>query len=292
MGHYGTTLRTVDGTIYIDSITNAKSEYQIEEKINDTNENINKIKSRLLQLATCTPKDVFTSDEDGDVLSKLNSEFESNWEWLEEEMVDNVEAHFAQKIIDDWKYSNKNAKFDELISPQEKYADTSLSLQEIEDKEKDKSIDDILNRAKNSLSMNSYNDRYKINEKYAAYFNNELYVDLYGEWMFDTAEEAHNKVKSAINTNAPWAINKEYVTENKEFILSLIPLIDWNVLNKDKEKYNSFYEPVTNADEYKALVDMIINGKPVKTDLIRLSSTMENAYSNIIDSHIEIRRII
>ena len=292
MGHYGTTLRTVDGTIYIDSITNAKSEYQIEEKINDTNENINKIKSRLLQLATCTPKDVFTADEDGDVLSKLNSEFESNWEWLEEEMSENIEANFAQKIIDEWKYSNKNAKFDELISPQEKYDDAMPSLQEIEDKEKDKSIDDILNRAKNSLSMNSYNDRYKINEKYAAYFNGELYVDLYGEWLFDSAEEAHDKVKSAINTNAPWAINKEYVTENKEFILSLIPLINWEVLNKDKEKYNSFYEPVTNADEYKALVDMIINGKPVKTDLIRLSSTMENAYSNIIDSHIEIRRII
>ena len=292
MGHYGTTLRTVDGTIYIDSITNAKSEYQIEEKINDTNENINKIKSRLLQLATCTPKDVFTADEDGDVLSKLNSEFENNWEWLEEEMSENIEANFAQKIIDEWKYSNKNAKFDELISPQEKYDDKMPSLKEIEDKEKDKSIDDILNRAKKSLSMNSYNDRYKINEKYAAYFNNELYVDLYGEWLFDTAEEAHDKVKSAINTNAPWTINKEYVAENKEFILSLIPLIDWDALIKEKEKYKSFYEPVANADEYKALVDMIINGKPVNTDFMRLTSTMENAYSNIIDSHIEVRRII
>ena len=290
MSHYGTTLRTVDGTIYIDSITNAKSEYQIEEKINDTNENINKIKSRLLQLATCTPKDVFTSDEDGDVLSKLNSEFESNWEWLEEEMSENIEANFAQKIIDDWKYSNKNAKFDELISPQEKYDDTSLSLQEIEDKEKDKSIDDILNRAKKSLSMNSYNDRYKINEKYAAFFGGELYVDLYGNWLWDSAEEAAKKAMSAINVSSPWRLDKEYVNDNKEFILSLTSFIDWQKIISDKG--NTFYKQCESPEEYNALVEKIINGDAESMDTMVLSSTMSNAYNNIVRSHIEIRRVI
>ena len=201
MGHYGTTLRTFDGTVYIDSIANAKSEYQIDEKIDETNANINKIKSRMLQLVTCTPKDVFTADAEEDVLHKITEEFENGWEWLEEEMSQNVEASLAKRIVEDWKYSDKNAKFNELISPQEKYDENVRTLKEIEDSDKDTSIDGIFDRAKKSMSLNSYNDRYKIKEKYAAFFDGELYVDLYGNWLWDSAEEASKKAMSAINVS-------------------------------------------------------------------------------------------
>ena len=290
MGHYGTTLRTFDGTVYIDSIANAKSEYQIDEKIDETNANINKIKSRMLQLVTCTPKDVFTPDGEEDVLHKITAEFENGWEWLEEEMSQNVEASLAKRIVEDWKYSDKNAKFNELISPQEKYDESVRTLKEIEDSDKDTSIDGIFDRAKKAMSLNSYNDRYKINEKYAAFFDGELYVDLYGNWLWDSAEEAAKKAMSAINVSSPWRLDKEYVNDNKEFILSLVSFIDWQKIISDKG--NTFYKQCESPEEYNALVEKIINGDAESMDTMVLSSTMSNAYNNIVRSHIEIRRVI
>ena len=290
MGHYGTTLRTFDGTVYIDSIANAKSEYQIDEKIDETNANINKIKSRMLQLVTCTPKDVFTADGEEDVLHKITEEFENGWEWLEEEMSQNVEASLAKRIVEDWKYSDKNAKFNELISPQEKYDESVRTLKEIEDSDKDTSIDGIFDRAKKAMGLNSYNDRYKIKEKYAAFFDGELYVDLYGNWLWDSAEEAAKKAMSAINVNSPWRLDKEYVNDNKEFILSLTSFIDWQKIISDKG--NTFYKQCENVEEYNALVEKIINGDAESMDTMVLSSTMSNAYNNIVRSHIEIRRVI
>ena len=272
MGHYGTTLRTFDGTVYIDSIANAKSEYQIDEKIDETNANINKIKSRMLQLVTCTPKDVFTPDGEEDVLHKITAEFENGWEWLEEEMSQNVEASLAKRIVEDWKYSDKNAKFNELISPQEKYDESVRTLKEIEDSDKDTSIDGIFDRAKKSMGLNSYNDRYKIKEKYAAFFDGELYVDLYGNWLWDSAEEAAKKAMSAINVNSPWRLDKEYVNENKEFILSLASFIDWQKIISDKG--NTFYKQCESPEEYNALVEKIINGDAESMDTMVLSSTM------------------
>ena len=290
MGHYGTTLRTFDGTVYIDSIANAKSEYQIDEKIDETNANINKIKSRMLQLVTCTPKDVFTADAEEDVLHKITEEFENGWEWLEEEMSQNVEASLAKRIVEDWKYSDKNAKFNELISPQEKYDESVRTLKEIEDSDKDTSIDGIFDRAKKSMSLNSYNDRYKIKEKYAAFFDGELYVDLYGNWLWDSVEEAAKKAMSAINVSSPWRLDKEYVNDNKEFILSLASFIDWQKIISDKG--NTFYKQCESPEEYNALVEKIINGDAESMDTMVLSSTMSNAYNNIVRSHIEIRRVI
>ena len=290
MGHYGTTLRTFDGTLYIDSIANAKSEYQIDEKIDETNANINKIKSRMLQLVTCTPKDVFTPDGEEDVLHKITAEFENGWEWLEEEMSQNVEASLAKRIVEDWKYSDKNAKFNELISPQEKYDESVRTLKEIEDSDKDTSIDGIFDRAKKAMSLNSYNDRYKIKDKYAAFFDGELYVDLYGNWLWDSAEEAAKKAMSAINVSSPWRLDKEYVNDNKEFILSLASFIDWQKIISDKG--NTFYKQCESPEEYNALVDKIINGDAESMDTMVLSSTMSNAYNNIVRSHIEIRRVI
>ena len=290
MGHYGTTLRTFDGTVYIDSIANAKSEYQIDEKIDETNANINKIKSRMLQLVTCTPKDVFTADAEEDVLHKITEEFENGWEWLEEEMSQNVEASLAKRIVEDWKYSDKNAKFNELISPQEKYDESVRTLKEIEDSDKDTSIDGIFDRAKKAMSLNSYNDRYKIKEKYAAFFDGELYVDLYGNWLWDSVEEASKKAMSAINVSSPWRLDKEYVNDNKEFILSLASFIDWQKIISDKG--NTFYKQCESPEEYNALVEKIINGDAESMDTMVLSSTMSNAYNNIVRSHIEIRRVI
>ena len=290
MGHYGTTLRTVDGTVYIDSIANAKSEYQIDEKIDETNANINKIKSRMLQLVTCTPKDVFTPDSEEDVLHKITAEFENGWEWLEEEMTQNVEASLAKRIVEDWKYSDKNAKFNELISPQEKYDESVRTLKEIEDSDKDTSIDGIFVRAKKAMSLNSYNDRYKIRDKYAAFFDGELYVDLYGNWLWDSADEAAKKAMSAINVNSPWRLDKEYVSDNKEFILSLASFIDWQKIISDKG--NTFYKQCESQEEYNALVEKIINGDAESMDTMILSSTMSNAYNNIVRSHLEIRRVI
>ena len=290
MGHYGTTLRTFDGTVYIDSIANAKSEYQIDEKIDETNANINKIKSRMLQLVTCTPKDVFTPDGEEDVLHKITAEFENGWEWLEEEMSQNVEASLAKRIVEDWKYSDKNAKFNELISPQEKYDESVRTLKEIEESDKDTSIDGIFDRAKKSMSLNSYNDRYKIKEKYAAFFDGELYVDLYGNWLWDSVEEAAKKAMSAINVSSPWRLDKEYVNDNKEFILSLASFIDWQKIISDKG--NTFYKQCESTEEYNALVEKIINGDAESMDTMVLSSTMSNAYNNIVMSHIEIRRVI
>ena len=290
MGHYGTTLRTFDGTVYIDSIANAKSEYQIDEKIDETNANINKIKSRMLQLVTCTPKDVFTPDSEEDVLHKITAEFENGWEWLEEEMSQNVEASLAKRIVEDWKYSDKNAKFNELISPQEKYDESVRTLKEIEESDKDTSIDGIFDRAKKSMSLNSYNDRYKIKEKYAAFFDGELYVDLYGNWLWDSAEEAAKKAMSAINVSSPWRLDNEYVNDNKEFILSLVSFIDWQKIISDKG--NTFYKQCESPEEYNALVEKIINGDAESMDTMVLSSTMSNAYNNIVMSHIEIRRVI
>ena len=290
MGHYGTTLRTFDGTVYIDSIANAKSEYQIDEKIDETNANINKIKSRMLQLVTCTPKDVFTPDSEEDVLHKITAEFENGWEWLEEEMSQNVEASLAKRIVEDWKYSDKNAKFNELISPQEKYDESVRTLKEIEDSDKDTSIDGIFDRAKKAMGLNSYNDRYKIKDKYAAFFDGELYVDLYGNWLWDSAEEAAKKAMSAINVSSPWRLDKEYVNDNKEFILSLASFIDWQKIISDKG--NTFYKQCESPEEYNALVEKIINGDAESMDTMILSSTMSNAYNNIVRSHIEIRRVI
>ena len=290
MGHYGTTLRTFDGTVYIDSIANAKSEYQIDEKIDETNANINKIKSRMLQLVTCTPKDVFTANAEEDVLHKITEEFENGWEWLEEEMSQNVEASLAKRIVEDWKYSDKNAKFNELISPQEKYDESVRTLKEIEDSDKDTSIDGIFDRAKKAMSLNSYNDRYKINEKYAAFFDGELYVDLYGNWLWDSAEEAAKKAMSAINVSSPWRLDKEYVNDNKEFILSLASFIDWQKIISDKG--NTFYKQCESPEEYNALVEKIINGDAESMDTMVLSSTMSNAYTNIARTHSDIRRVI
>ena len=290
MGHYGTTLRTFDGTVYIDSVANAKSEYQIDEKIDETNANINKIKSRMLQLVTCTPKDVFTPDGEEDVLHKITAEFENGWEWLEEEMSQNVEASLAKRIVEDWKYSDKNAKFNELISPQEKYDESVRTLKEIEESDKDTSIDGIFDRAKKAMGLNSYNDRYKIKDKYAAFFDGELYVDLYGNWLWDSAEEAAKKAMSAINVSSPWRLDKEYVNDNKEFILSLASFIDWQKIISDKG--NTFYKQCESPEEYNALVEKIINGDAESMDTMILSSTMSNAYNNIVRSHIEIRRVI
>ena len=81
-----------------------------------------------------------------------------------------------------------------------------------------------------------------------------------------------------------------YVNDNKEFILSLASFIDWQKIISDKG--NTFYKQCESPEEYNALVEKIINGDAESMDTMILSSTMSNAYNNIVRSHIEIRRVI
>ena len=60
------------------------SYYELEEKIKDQEEWYNKCKEKLRQLASCTPKDMFPENNDGDTLTLLNREFDDTIESMEE----------------------------------------------------------------------------------------------------------------------------------------------------------------------------------------------------------------
>ena len=60
------------------------SYYELEEKIKDQEEWYNKCKEKLRQLASCTPKDMFPENNEGDTLTLLNREFDDTIESMEE----------------------------------------------------------------------------------------------------------------------------------------------------------------------------------------------------------------
>lgn len=63
------------------------SKTEVEDEINDLKKQIERYKAELLSLASCTPKDIITKDEEiDDALDVIHQRFYNLWELLEDDM--------------------------------------------------------------------------------------------------------------------------------------------------------------------------------------------------------------
>ena len=85
---------------------------ELMEEIEDTERLINSWKEELKMMAVARPTDMYPQEDD--LIFKVNSEFESKWECIEDEMRKLEKMRLIESIIEDWEYG-------EEITPQEAF---------------------------------------------------------------------------------------------------------------------------------------------------------------------------
>ena len=85
---------------------------ELMEEIEDTERLINSWKEELKMMAVARPTDMYPKEDD--LIFKINSEFESKWECIEEDMRKLEKMRLIESLIDDWVYAEK-------ITPQEAF---------------------------------------------------------------------------------------------------------------------------------------------------------------------------
>ena len=85
---------------------------ELMEEIVDSERLINRWKEELKMMAIARPSDMYPQEED--LIFKVNSEFESKWECIEDEMRKLEKMRFIESLIDDWTFAEK-------ITPQEAF---------------------------------------------------------------------------------------------------------------------------------------------------------------------------
>ena len=88
------------------------SYYELEEKIKDQEEWYNKCKEKLRQLASCTPKDMFPENNNGDTLTLLNREFDDTIESMEETINHLNNLYRVKYLVDAYAYDINGKKLD------------------------------------------------------------------------------------------------------------------------------------------------------------------------------------
>lgn len=83
-----------------------RSMSDLDNQIKEAEDNIKTCKEKLKMLAAATPKDIFppTADNYGDCLFSVNKEFDSIWEWLEEEQATLSKLYHMKDLITDWEF--------------------------------------------------------------------------------------------------------------------------------------------------------------------------------------------
>ena len=91
---------------------NFRSYNELLEEIEDSERVINSWKEELKMMAIARPSDMYPQEED--LIFKVNSEFESKWECIEDERRKLEKMRLIVSMIDDW-------TFEEKITPQEAF---------------------------------------------------------------------------------------------------------------------------------------------------------------------------
>lgn len=85
---------------------------ELMEEIEDTERLINSWREELKMMAVARPTDIYPQEED--LIFKVNSEFDSKWESIEDEMRKLEKMRLIVSLIDDWTFAEK-------ITPQEAF---------------------------------------------------------------------------------------------------------------------------------------------------------------------------
>ena len=89
-----------------------RSHGELMEEIEDSERLINRLKEELKMMAVARPTDIYPQEDD--LIFKVNSEFDSKWECIEEEMRKLEKMRLIESLIDDWAFAEK-------ITPQEAF---------------------------------------------------------------------------------------------------------------------------------------------------------------------------
>lgn len=89
-----------------------RSYIELLEEIEDSERLINSWREELKMMAVARPTDMYPQEED--LIFKVNAEFESKWESIEDEMRKLEKMRLIESLIDDWVYTEK-------ITPQEAF---------------------------------------------------------------------------------------------------------------------------------------------------------------------------
>ena len=85
---------------------------ELKEEIEHSERLINKLREELKMMAIARPTDIYPQEED--LIFKVNSTFDDNWECIEDEMRKLEKLRLIVSMIDDW-------AFEEKITPQEAF---------------------------------------------------------------------------------------------------------------------------------------------------------------------------
>ena len=93
-----------------------RSYCELMEEIEDTERLIYSWREELKMMAIARPTDMYPQEED--LIFKVNSEFDSKWECIEDEMRKLEKMRLIVSMVDDWAFSEKitsQEAFDKLI---------------------------------------------------------------------------------------------------------------------------------------------------------------------------------
>ena len=91
---------------------NFSSYSDLIDEIEDSESLINSWREELKMMAIARPTDMYPNEDD--LIFKINSEFESKWECIEEDMRKLEKMRLLESLINDWAYAEK-------ITPQEAF---------------------------------------------------------------------------------------------------------------------------------------------------------------------------
>ena len=104
-----------DGEIWFRNFS-LRSYAELMEEIEDSERLINSWKEELKMMAVARPTDMYPNEDD--LIFKVNSEFDSKWECIEEEMRKLEKMRLIESLISNWVYAEKITQqeaFDKVV---------------------------------------------------------------------------------------------------------------------------------------------------------------------------------
>lgn len=247
MSNDGTLIRLREPKLYFDNV-NVESVAQAGALQHSVEQEITKLKGKLLALALATPKDITPNGEDSPidfVTGRVNELFGD----LSDAMFDSFSLDIIGRIIDDWKYSYPDSKdiYDNCETdedtnskafPKDKHVEIKHDLNKFTFAPDDKTIDNAIKRSVENIHFNSTISWWSAERAVIVWWGH-LFVDYDGQFIFKNKDAAQEILDKKMDLHTSEYISKDFITNHPDFFPSVIEKMkkQYEALKDDEDIY-------------------------------------------------------
>jgi len=228
---YGTYIKLPDGSIYFNRET-LHSIDDLAEIKEDSEKDIQQIKERLKMLAASTPKDIFPKEDD--VLIRVNSEFNDNWEFLEESFYKMVRSDIVLDELHGWTWESSGDYGDmvrEKLNPSNQDDWAKISSGDYLGKLKYESsslaeLDSVVEKIFQRFSFKNSS----VKKRYALYYMGKLFRTNDNLFLFSSQEAALDRFLHCMGITDEYYmeislgsyVKKKYLEAHRDYLESVL----------------------------------------------------------------------